>query len=83
MWAPEKQAPAAGKFWKISVSSKVTFAVDMGTEILYNVNTSGVYHAGLERRRTMRIIISPAKKMRVNSDDFAAEQLPRFLDRTE
>lgn len=55
----------------------------MGTEILYNVNTSGVYHAGLERRRTMRIIISPAKKMRVNSDDFAAEQLPRFLDRTE
>ena len=31
----------------------------------------------------MRIIISPAKKMRTDEDSFAPEGLPRFLDRTE
>lgn len=31
----------------------------------------------------MRIIISPAKKMRTGGDDFAPEQLPRFLERAE
>ncbi len=31
----------------------------------------------------MRMIISPAKQMRVNTDDFAYESLPVFLDRTE
>jgi len=31
----------------------------------------------------MRIIISPAKQMRVNTDDFAYDGLPVFLDRTE
>ena len=30
----------------------------------------------------MRIIISPAKKMRVDTDTFACHQLPAFLDRT-
>ena len=31
----------------------------------------------------MRIIISPAKKMRVDTDSFACGELPVFLDRTE
>ena len=31
----------------------------------------------------MRIIISPAKKMRVDTDSFACRELPVFLDRTE
>ena len=31
----------------------------------------------------MRIIISPAKKMRVDTDSFAVRGLPRFLSRTE
>ncbi len=31
----------------------------------------------------MRMIISPAKKMRVDSDVFHASRLPQFLDRTE
>lgn len=31
----------------------------------------------------MRIIISPAKKMRVDTDSFACDGLPRFLPRTE
>ena len=31
----------------------------------------------------MRIIISPAKKMRVDTDTFAWTELPVFLDRTE
>ena len=31
----------------------------------------------------MRIIISPAKKMIVDTDSLAPEGLPRFLDRTE
>ena len=31
----------------------------------------------------MRVLISPAKKMRVDTDSFAAEDLPAFLDRAE
>lgn len=31
----------------------------------------------------MRIIISPAKKMRVDTDAFACTELPVFLDKTE
>ena len=31
----------------------------------------------------MRIIISPAKKMRVDTDSFACGELPVFLDRTD
>ena len=31
----------------------------------------------------MRIIISPAKKIRVDTDSFACGELPVFLDRTE
>ena len=31
----------------------------------------------------MRIIISPAKKMRVDTDSFDCRELPVFLDRTE
>lgn len=31
----------------------------------------------------MRIIISPAKKMRVDTDSFECRELPVFLDRTE
>ena len=31
----------------------------------------------------MRIIISPAKKMRVDTDSFAVRGLPRFLPSTE
>ena len=31
----------------------------------------------------MRIIISPAKKMRVDMDSFDCRELPVFLDRTE
>ena len=31
----------------------------------------------------MRIIISPAKQMRVDTDSFACKELPVFMDRTE
>ena len=31
----------------------------------------------------MRIIISPAKKMRVDTDSLPIQALPSFLDRTE
>ena len=31
----------------------------------------------------MKIIISPAKQMRVDTDFFACEELPVFMDRTE
>ena len=31
----------------------------------------------------MRIIISPAKKMNVDTDSFAVEALPRFVGETE
>ena len=31
----------------------------------------------------MRVIIAPAKKMVVDTDSFAADSLPRFLERTE
>ena len=31
----------------------------------------------------MRIIISPAKQMRVDTDSFACKELPIFVDRTE
>ena len=31
----------------------------------------------------MRIIISPAKQMRVDTDSFACTELPVFLDKTE
>ena len=31
----------------------------------------------------MRIIISPAKQMRVDTDSFACKELPAFMDRTE
>ena len=31
----------------------------------------------------MRIILSPAKKMNIDTDSFAVRDLPRFLDRTE
>ena len=30
----------------------------------------------------MRIIISPAKQMRVDTDSFACKELPVFMDRT-
>ena len=31
----------------------------------------------------MRTIISPAKKMRIDTDSFACRELPVFLDRTQ
>ena len=31
----------------------------------------------------MRVIIAPAKKMAVDTDSFAADSLPVFLERTE
>ena len=31
----------------------------------------------------MRIIIAPAKKMVVDTDSFAVDSLPQFLERTE
>jgi len=37
----------------------------------------------MRRRPVMRIIISPAKKMKVDLDSFAVEALPQFIAEAE